>query len=182
MMSVVRWRGPGSIGLRNRRGICQSSLSCSDQDEETVGAGRKPAFDGEEIAEGRLARSLNRRRRRELRPFARAAQRIERHKASLFGLLDRTCKRKPDAVPWWRRRFAKHHNGGRHQSVRELHIRWAEAMNMQERHAFGEIAAKGRAVIHIHEFRGDEPDAQAPALPSSHGTEAENSNTGPQGR
>ena len=31
-------------------------------------------------------------------------------------------------------------------------------MNMQQRHVFGEIAAQGDAVIHVHKFRRNEPD------------------------
>src|SRR5207248_2664619 len=56
--------------------------------------------------------------------------------------------------------FAKDHDGGRYQCIRELHIGGAKAVNVQERNAFGEIPAQRYSVIHVHEFGGDKPNGE----------------------
>ena len=59
-----------------------------------------------------------------------------------------------------RRRFAEYYDSGRYQGVSELHVCGAKAVNLQERHVLGEIAAYGDTVIHVHKFRGNQPDGK----------------------
>ena len=48
------------------------------------------------------------------------------------------------------------------QRVAELHVRWAVAVDLPERDAIAQVGLEGRAVVHVHEFGGDQPDGQTP--------------------
>src|ERR1035438_7933841 len=60
-----------------------------------------------------------------------------------------------------RRGLPKDYYRGRHQSVGELYVGWAEPVYMQQRHTLGEVASNGRTVVHIHKLRRDQPNGQA---------------------
>src|SRR5579859_3209655 len=62
---------------------------------------------------------------------------------------------------WRGRRLPKHNHGGRHQGVSELHVSRTKAVYVKQRYLFSEIAAKGGAVIYIHEFCGNEPNGES---------------------
>ena len=96
-MSAVRWRGPGSIGFRNRRGMCQSSFLVT-QDEKTVGAGRKPAFDNKRDRPVSARPSFERRTCRETASICVNGKACREAPALRFSGFNRTGKGKADHV------------------------------------------------------------------------------------
>ena len=46
------------------------------------------------------------------------------------------------------------------QRIAELHVRRAVAVDLPERHPLGQVSLDGGAVVHVHEFGGDQPDGQ----------------------
>ena len=55
------------------------------------------------------------------------------------------------------RRLAEHQHDRRHKGVTELNIVGVKAVSADKRHAIREEALEGRAVVDVHELRGDEP-------------------------
>ena len=60
-----------------------------------------------------------------------------------------------------RRRLLKNDDGRRDKGVAELHVSRAIAVNMKQLDVFGEVGFDGGAVIHVHEFGGNQPDGKA---------------------
>ena len=53
--------------------------------------------------------------------------------------------------------LAEHQHDRRHERVTELNIVGVEAVSTDKRYAVREEALEGRAVVDVHELRGDEP-------------------------
>src|SRR5258708_4321775 len=130
------------------------------QNEKTVGPGCKPTLDAEDIAEGQLAGFAQGHRCGKLRPFARMLQRVNRYAGLTVRTINRAGKREPRMVPWRWRRFAKHYHSRGDERIGELRVGGAEAVDMQQGHALGKIAAQSGSIVTRHEFRRHKPDSK----------------------
>ena len=65
-----------------------------------------------------------------------------------------------DGVSRGRRGLLEGDDGRRDQRVGELHVRWAETVDVSERHVLGEIGLQSRPVVYVHELGRDQPDGE----------------------
>jgi hypothetical protein len=76
-------------------------------------------------------------------------------------------------VVWRRRGLSENENDRRHQGIVELNVVGIKPMGADERHAIRQIVFEGRAVVDVHELRGDEPSGVAAVLHPRRGEQEE---------
>ena len=136
--------------------------------EELVAAGGDAALDAEEVAKRRAVAVAERVPvvlgvARVHGPLAGLAQSFERDRFAGVRLGDRAAERELDGVAGGGRRLAEHQDDRRHEGITELNIVGVEAVSADQRHAIREEALEGRAVVDVHELRGDQPRGVPPS-------------------
>ena len=155
--------------------------------KKLVAAGGNAPLDAEEVAKRRAGAVAKRVSvvlgvTRVLGPLARLAQSFTRDKVAGVRLGQRAAIGEFDGMSGGGPRLAEHQHDRRHKGVTELNVVGVKAVSADKRDAIREEALEGRAVVDVHELRGDEPRGDTHRLPSRPWRAKESRRTDPQGR